>query len=152
MLVQSTSGIKAMPISRLATNFAIGGALINVEPPHLMKESNLIIEPITAKNEFGLDITVAYKATATIYFINDDSAVQEYFKHPNSGIGIYQLNLGNTGAFTREGNSSVFLGGNSSKATATIRDETTQGWLRSVLRITAISREAFKFIDNNTEQ
>lgn len=151
MSVQSTSGIKAMPISRLATNWSQGGALINIEPPHLMKESNLIIEPVAIKNEFGLDITVAFKATATIYFINDDAFVQDYFKHPNSSTGLYRLDLGNTGAFTREGNSSVFLGGDSSKATATIRDETTQGWLRSVLRITAISREAFEFIDNNQD-
>jgi len=151
MSVQSTSGIKAMPISRLATNFAIAGALLWIESPHLMKESNLIIEPITIKNSLGLDITVAYKATATIYFINDDFDVQDFFKNLNNYTGTYRLDFGNTGAFTREGNSSVFLGGNSSKATATIRDETTQGWLRSVLRITAISREAFKFIDNNQE-
>lgn len=151
MSFEFTYGIKAMPISRLATNWSIGGALINIEPPHLMKESNLIIEPITIKNEFGLDIAAAYRATATIYFINDDTAVQDYFKVPNSGNGIYQLYLGNTGAFAREGNSSVFLGGNSSKATATIRDETTQGWLRSVLRITAISRVPFQFTDNNQE-
>lgn len=148
MYVQSTSGIKAMPISRLSFAWAIAGARLWIEPPHLMKESNLIIEPITIKNSLGLDITVAYKATATIYFINDDTAVQDYFKVPNSGTGMYQLDLGNTGSFAREGNSSLFLG----TATATIRDETTQGWLRSVLKISAISRVPFQFTDNNTEQ
>ena len=150
MYVQSTSGIKAMPICRLSFDWAIAGARLWIEPPHLMKESNLIIEPVTIKNSLGLDIPVAYKATATIYFINDDLAIQRYFKNLRAGINtmMLRLDLGNTGSFAREGNSSLFLG----TATATIRDETTQGWLRSVLRITAISRKAFKFIDNNTEQ
>lgn len=147
------SKIKALPISSVRIMGIKNGNEshdLEIGLPYLMKECNLIIEDVTAKNSYGLEQFLYQKLTATIYVINSNSLIRTLLKllknqqfcsaRISLGAGAFH---GRVGAFASQGNAEINIGFASIKC----RDETTQGFLRYVLAISAISKQPIDIIE-----
>lgn len=103
----------------------------------LMEESNLNIVPITQKDGHGIDQTMAYKLTATMYSNSD-----EFYNIFKSGVGLwdfaFKIYLGGFGTIENEGKMEIsFLPGERKSAGYIISMETANSFCKYKLVVTA---------------
>lgn len=97
--------------------------------PNLMNESNIAVEPVTAKNKYGNDHTIYYKVTATIYYISNNLYLDSMLDWAAALDFVKcKIKFGNTGSV--EGESSGTLDFTQNKLSLTVKQESIQGFWR----------------------
>lgn len=104
------------------------------EGSNLLDESNIAIEPVTARNSAGGAQALYYKATGSIYIVTDNrQAIINLDAASKQAKTNALIRFGGTGSFDNETDTMLTLYDNNGITIATT-GETTQGWWRYIIR------------------
>lgn len=110
----------------------------------LLKESNLNIAPITSKNDKGVEVTVAYKLTATLYTTSDDALMEFEARASSNEYApiIWVIYCGDTNSFSSEGTGRIAMKAGKGRASSvTFSIESAESMIKTKIVITGIYRK-----------
>lgn len=135
--------IKAMPIRSAVISIPNPDLALleefNFTGSGLLSESNITIDPVTRTNGSGGEQTLYYKLEAKFYLQYDSSEFQLAIKKCVASKFVdCCIWLGGTGVFAHEGSAYISLSAiNNQYVSASVRNESTAGFWRRVLSLTA---------------
>lgn len=146
--------MRALPIKSLIIH---GGGIDSgnswiLTSPHLLNESNIIIEDLTIKSDRGGNLPIGVKVTATIYYSDGGTEIfpiieaykSDYKRIKSVMIELGKGGYGREGAFSAEGRSTIEI---MKDFSINIRSETVPGFYRHVVKIEHIAKG--RFMGNN---